>query len=108
MKFSRSSTARLLWAVTSVAVAAAAPARGDSCQFGAGPGNNAACASGPDSYSDIYGPVSPGYAFGYGFGPWAGAGLGPGLWIGGLVPSNTGPGVSAGVGTGRVTGPGNS
>ena len=107
MKFRRSEATRLLWAIAILAVISAAPARGDNCQFGAGAGTNAPCGSAPDGFSDIYGPYSPGYAFGYGFGPWSGAGLGPGLWIGGLAPSNSGPGVSAGLGSGRVTGSGN-
>ena len=103
--FRRSEATRLLLAVATLAVASAAPAHGDNCQFGAGVGINAPCGSAPDGFSDIYGPISPGYA--YGVGPWSGGGLGPGLWVGGLVPSNSGPGVSAGVGSGRVTGSGN-
>jgi hypothetical protein len=80
------------------AIALAVPASADSdCQFGGG----SACASGPqDDYADIYGPYSPGYSYGGGFGYG-----GPGLWVGGLIPDNAAPGVSAGVGTGRVTGP---
>ena len=107
MRFRRSEAARLLWAVATLAVASAAPAQADNCQFGAGAGINAPCGSAPDGFSDLYGPISPGYAFGSGLGPGSGAGLGPGLWIGGLIPSNSGPGVSAGVGSGRVTGSGN-